>query len=68
MSKKNDQSGYKKRMMHRLSGNPGPHQQWVKVGDSGAARASSPKEIAEYQALLAEEAAAKQGKTSELQA
>jgi hypothetical protein len=52
-------SGYKKRLMHRNSGNPGPAQMWVKVGDPGAARASSPKEIAEYQALMAEEAAAK---------
>lgn len=37
--------GYKKRIAHRRSGNPGPNQQWVPVGHPNAARPATAEEM-----------------------
>jgi hypothetical protein len=53
MANTNHESGYKKRQMRILSGNPGPRQMYVPFGSPAAVRPASVAEIKAYEKELA---------------
>jgi hypothetical protein len=57
MAKPDKVSGYKKRQMHILSGNPGPRQMFVPFGSPNAVKPASVAEIKAYEESLRKEEA-----------